>query len=78
MLLYRKKIGFFTILILLTFFGTAAACNNGKQNCHRQVQKDADITQSLEVACALNPSDRNLCNLALIQAAIPYQCFSAH
>ncbi|WP_232224672.1 hypothetical protein [Leptospira fainei] len=66
------------ILLLLSFFGNVTACNTDKQNCHREVQKDVDITQSLELACALNPSDRNLCNLALIQAAIPYQCFTSH
>ncbi|EQA37800.1 hypothetical protein LEP1GSC047_3646 [Leptospira inadai serovar Lyme str. 10] len=78
MLLNRKKIGFLIVLLLTLFFGNVTACNNGKQNCHREVQKDVDVTRSLEIACALNPSDRNLCNIALIQATIPYQCFSPH
>ncbi|TGK22357.1 hypothetical protein EHO61_00825 [Leptospira fluminis] len=73
---YLRILSFTVFGILLSACVFGISCNNGSANCHREVQKDADITKDLEIACLLNPSDKNLCNFAVLQSAIPYQCYA--
>ncbi|TGK12213.1 hypothetical protein EHO60_08090 [Leptospira fletcheri] len=73
---YRRILSFIAFVVLLSSCVLGISCNNGSANCHREAQKDADITKDLEIACLLNPSDKNLCNFALLQSAIPYQCYA--